>query len=119
MATFHFHFPTPPDDAREFGDPVDVLGSPGHDKLRAHWQAHRDDTPAVKPERDVVVNVRRAGVRRNRIQDDHYNGLVLLAWQMVQRDGLSIAAACAEVGIAQGTYRKRARRLELDASPVE
>ena len=118
MAVFHFHFPPPPERTHFDAAPVDGE-HPGHDKLREYWQAHRCDTPAVKPERDVVVNVRRAGSRRQKAQDEHYNGLVLLAWQMVQRDGLTIAAACAEVGIAPGTYRKRARRLELDMSPVE
>lgn len=118
MATFHTHFPTPPErthfDAHRIAD-----DHPGAAALREYWREHRDDTPAVKPSPDIVANSRRAGDRRRKAQDEHYNGLVLLAWQMVQRDGLPIAAACAEVGIAPGTYRKRARRLELDTSPVE
>ena len=118
MTTFHFHFPEPP--AATHFDPAPVDDThPGAAALRNHWQAHQHDAPAVKPERDVVANNRRAGDRYRKAQDEHYNSLVLLAWQMVQRDGLTIADACAEVGIAQGTYRKRVRRLELDAAPVD
>ena len=117
MAIFHFHFPPPPDDTHFDAAPIDDE-HPGHDKLREHWQAH-NHAPAAHVQPDIIANVRRAGVRRNRAQDEHYNGLVLLAWQLVKRDGLPIAAACSEVGISEGTYRKRARRLELDATPVE
>jgi hypothetical protein len=113
MTAFHFHFPAPPDDTKFDPSPV-CPAHPGAAALRAHWQAHRCDAPAVKVERDVVANNRRAGARHIRQQDEYYNGLVLLAWQMVQRDGLTIEAACTEVKIAQGTYRKRVRRLELD-----
>ena len=118
MTSFHFHFPPPP--AATHFDPAPVDDThPGAVALRNHWQAHREDAPAVKAAPDVVANVRRASVRHNRAQDEYYNGLVLLAWQMVQRDGLTIADACAEVGIAQGTYRKRVRRLELEEAPVD
>ena len=116
MTTFHTHFPAPLDDMT---DGRDMTGTAAHDALRAYWQAHRDDAPTVKPERDVVANNRRAGARHNRAQDEYYNGLVLLAWQMVQRDGLTIEAACGEVKIAQGTYRKRVRRLELEPVGVD
>jgi hypothetical protein len=118
MTTFHFHFPTPPPTTHFDPAPVDDE-HPGAVALRDYWQAHQHDAPAVKKPPDVVANVRRATVRHNRAQDEYYNGLVLLAWQMVQRDGLTIEAACTEVKIAQGTYRKRVRRLELDATPVE
>ena len=118
MTSFHFHFPTPPPTTHFDPAPVDDE-HPGAVALRNHWQAHREDAPAVKVAPDVVANNRRAGARHNRAQDEYYNGLVLLAWQMVQRDGLTIEAACSEVKIAQGTYRKRVRRLELDATPVE
>ena len=118
MTTFHFHFPPPPDSTHFDPAPVDD-DHPGAVALRNHWQAHQHDAPAVKPERDVVANNRRAGARHNRAQDEYYNGLVLLAWQMVQRDGLSIAAACAEVGIAPNTYRRRARWLKLEEAAVD
>jgi hypothetical protein len=113
MTAFHTHFDTPA------GEPHDLTGCPGHDKLREYWQQHHDDAPAVKPQRDVVANNRRAGARHNRAQDEYYNGLVLLAWQMVKMDGLSMTAACAEVGIARGTYTKRVGRLKLEPVGVD
>ena len=110
MTTFHFHFPPPPDSTHFDPAPVDD-DHPGAVALRNHWQAHQHDAPAVKPERDVVANNRRAGDRYRKAQDKEFNDKTLAAWQLIQIDGLTIAAACHEVGLSEGTYRKRARHL--------
>ena len=118
MTTFHFHFPPPPDSTHFDPAPVDD-DHPGAVALRNHWQAHREDAPAVKVARDVVANNRRAGDRYRKAQDKEFNDKTLLVWQHVKSDGLPIATACVLVGILEGSYRKRARRLELDAAPVD
>ena len=113
MAVFHFHFPTPPDDTHFDAAPV-CPDHPGAAALREYWQTRHSDAPAVKAQTNVVANATRAANTVHARQDAHYNELVLLAWQLVRMDGLSVAAACLEVGIAPGTYRKRVGRLRLE-----
>ena len=113
MATFHTHFPTPPE-RTHFDAHLIADEHPGAAALREYWQAHHSDAPAVKAQTNVVANATRAANTVHARQDAHYNELVLLAWQLVRMDGLSVAAACLEVGIAPGTYRKRVGRLRLE-----
>ena len=116
MTTFHTHFPAPLDDMT---DGRDMTGTAAHDALRAYWQAHRDDAPTVKPKADIVANQTRAAAQRRAKQDAVFDDKTLAAWQLISMNRLSIAAACAEVGIAPNTYRRRARRLELEEVAVE
>ena len=116
MTTFHTHFPAPLDDMT---DGRDMTGTAAHDALRAYWQAHREDAPAVKPKADIVANQTRAAAQRRAKQDAVFDDKTLAAWQLISMNRLSIAAACAEVGIAPNTYRRRARRLELEEVAVE
>jgi hypothetical protein len=118
MTAFHFHFPAPPDDTKFDPSPV-CPAHPGAAALRAHWQAHRHDAPAGKPQADIVANQTRAAAQRRAKQDAIFDDKTLAAWQLITMNRLSIAAACAEVGIAPNTYRRRARWLELKEAPVD
>ena len=118
MTTFHFHFPPPPDSTHFDPAPVDDE-HPGAVALRAYWQAHRDDAPTVKPKADIVANQTRAAAQRRAKQDAVFDDKTLAAWQLISMNRLSIAAACAEVGIAPNTYRRRARWLELEEAAAD
>ena len=118
MTTLHFHFPPPPTATHFDPAPVDAE-HPGAVALRNHWQAHQHDAPTVKPKADIVANQTRAAAQRRAKQDAVFDDKTLAAWQLISMNRLSIAAACAEVGIAPNTYRRRARWLELEEAAVD
>ena len=123
MTIHHLHHPLITDDAAELdrialdrcSEPRNLTGHPGHAALRAFWQSQpKPDGPAARNAgADIIGNHMRSVAARAEQLNAHYNGLAREAWRLHTDGGLSWAVACQLVGIAEGTARKRAKRLEL------
>lgn len=123
MTIHHLHHPLITDDAAELdrialdrcSEPRNLTGHPGHAALRDFWQAQpKPDGPAARNAgADIIGNHMKSVAARAEQLNAHYDGLAREAWRLHTDGGLSWAVACQLVGIAEGTARKRARRLEL------
>ena len=123
MTIHHLHHPLITDDAAELdrialdrcSEPRNLTGHPGHAALRDFWQSQpKPDGPAARNAgADIIGNHMRSVAARAEQLNAHYDGLAREAWRLHTDGGLSWAVACQLVGIAEGTARKRAKRLEL------
>ena len=124
MTIFHLHHPAllPNSEADQdrakwelSSEPRNLTGHPGHAALRDFWQSQpKPDGPAARNAgADIIGNHMRSVAARAEQLNAHYDGLAREAWRLHTDGGLSWAVACQLVGIAEGTARKRAKRLEL------
>lgn len=122
MTIHYLNHPAITDDAAELDrlalerctEPRLLTDHPGHATLREFWQAQPRPAAAAKTGgSDILGNHHRAVLIRAEKRNVHYNALSTEVWRLYAEGGKSWAVACKEVGIAEGTARRRCTLMGL------